>query len=49
MSDLRLYLVSAHRSRDSGRWPDDDYDVRLGAADGQVIGRILKNPVPQDT
>jgi hypothetical protein len=48
MPDARLYLVSAAKSRDSGHWNADDYDVRDGAPDGAVIGRIMKGPVPAD-
>jgi hypothetical protein len=43
LSDRPLFLVSANKSRLSGQpWPDDDYEVRDGAADGPVIGRIYK-------
>jgi hypothetical protein len=39
--DVRLYLVSANKSRPgTERWTDDDYDVRDGAPDGPVAGRI---------
>lgn len=40
MSEPRLYLVSAKKSRRSGDWSPDDYDVHDGAAAGAVIGRI---------
>ncbi len=39
--DVRLYLISAKKSRTTGHWPDDDYEVRLGAPDGPDIGRNL--------
>jgi hypothetical protein len=43
VEDVRLYLVSANKSRPSGQpWSDDDFDVREGAADGLVVGRIYK-------
>ncbi len=42
MPDARLYLVSALKSRDSGIWDEDDYDVRLSTPDGLVIGRIFR-------
>lgn len=38
-----LFLVSANRSRPGHlQWDDDDYDVRVVAPDGPVIGRIYK-------
>ena len=40
----RFFLVSARRSRGSGHWDADDYDVRLGDAGGQVVGRIFRSP-----
>jgi hypothetical protein len=44
-----LVLVRASKSRGGGHWADDDYDVRLGDAGGQVIGRIfLSLMAPQD-
>jgi hypothetical protein len=43
--DQQLVLVSAHKSRRGGHWPNDDYDVRLGDAGGKVIGRIFLSPV----
>jgi hypothetical protein len=47
--DRQLTLVRASNSRPSGQWSDDDYDVRLGDASGQVIGRImLATAAPQD-
>ncbi len=39
LDESKLFLVSAKKSRTSGQWPDD-YDVRDGAPDGPVIGRI---------
>jgi hypothetical protein len=43
MSKRQLFLISANQSRLSGQpWPHNDYDVRDGAADGPVIGRIYK-------
>jgi hypothetical protein len=38
----QLVLVRARKSRPGGHWSDDDYDVRLGDASGQVIGRIFQ-------
>ncbi len=46
--DVRLYLISAKKSRTTGHWPDDDYDVRLGAPDGPDIGRIYGGDVAQN-
>jgi hypothetical protein len=37
----QLKLVRANKSRISGHWSDDDYDVRNG---GQIIGRIMLHP-----
>jgi hypothetical protein len=37
-----LVLVSARESRGGGEWSYDDYDVRLGDANGQVVGKIFK-------
>jgi len=43
MTAVRLYLISANKSRPSGQpWDVDDYDVRDGAADGPVVGRICR-------
>ncbi len=42
MEEAKLFLISANKSRPSGEWSDDDFDVRDGAADGLVIGRIYK-------
>jgi hypothetical protein len=45
----QLILVRANNSRGGGHWSNDDYDVRLGDAHGQVIGRIFLSPQsPQD-
>jgi len=35
----QLILKSASKSRPSGEWNEDDYDV---VADGLVVGRIMK-------
>jgi hypothetical protein len=43
--DQQLVLVSASKSRRGGHWSDDDFDVRLGDAHGQVIGHIFLSPV----
>jgi hypothetical protein len=44
MTEARLYLVPANKSRPPGvQWSADDYDVRDGAPDGYVIGRIYKH------
>ena len=43
MGERQLFLISANMSRIGNlEWSDDDYDVREGAADGPVIGRIYK-------
>ena len=43
MGHAELFLISANKSRRSGmQWSDDDYDVREGASDGPLIGRIYK-------
>jgi hypothetical protein len=42
MGERQLFLISANKSRRSGEWSDDDYDVRDGAPDGPVVGRIYK-------
>jgi hypothetical protein len=45
----QLVLLSANKSRDSDHWDTDDFDVRLGDASGQVVGRIFRSPQsPQD-
>jgi len=31
-----------NKSHPSGQWSEDDYDVRDGAPDGTVVGRIYK-------
>lgn len=41
-----LVLVHASESRPPGPWPDDDYDVRLGSAQGRVAGRISRMGPP---
>jgi hypothetical protein len=44
MTDGRLFLVSANKSRPGGlQWDADDYDVRAAAADGPVVGRIYRS------
>ena len=42
VSDTLLVLVSARQSRGADDWDKDDYDVRLGAVNGRVIGRIMR-------
>ena len=43
MDERQLFLISANKSRIGNLvWSDDDYDVREGAADGPVVGRIYK-------
>jgi len=43
----QLILKSASKSRPSGEWNEDDYDV---VADGLVVGRIMKAAaVPVET
>src|SRR3974390_1554159 len=43
MPEGQLFLVSANKSRRGNlEWSDDDYDVRDGAPDGPVVGRIYK-------
>ena len=40
----KLVLVPAKKSRSGGPWSDDDFDVRLGNAEGKVVGRIFRTP-----
>ena len=42
MSNQQLLLIRANKSRLNGQWSADDYDVRLGDAKGQVVGRIFR-------
>ena len=42
VNDAKLVLVSARKSRVGDHWDKDDYDVRLGDANGAVIGRIMR-------
>jgi hypothetical protein len=44
VKDTQLVLVSARKSRGADFWNKDDYDVRLGAKSGPVIGRIMRHP-----
>jgi hypothetical protein len=44
-NNRQLFLVSANKSRGGDHWSADDYDVRLGSAEGQVIGRIFLAPM----
>ena len=46
MTDLTL--VSAKESRGDGHWSHDDYDVRLGDANGRVVGKIFKAVMAPD-
>jgi len=39
MLERQLFLISTNKSRRSGQWSKDDYDVREGALNGPVIGR----------
>jgi hypothetical protein len=39
-----LFLISARKSRSGDHWADDDYDVRLANANGEVVGRIFRTP-----
>ena len=41
--DAKLVLVSARKSRSADHWDKDDYDVRLGEANGAVVGRIMRH------
>jgi hypothetical protein len=43
VTDVRLYLIVANKSRSGGPWSSDDYDVRDGARDRPVIGRIFRS------
>ena len=44
-----IVLVPANLSRGGGHWSDDDFDVRLGNAGGEVVGRNFRAPhSPQD-
>jgi hypothetical protein len=38
----QLVLVRADKSRGAGPWSYDDFDVRLGDANGLVVGKIFK-------
>lgn len=42
--DQPLILVPANKSRGGGHWSADDFDVRLGSASGEVVGRIFLSP-----
>jgi hypothetical protein len=44
VDDTPHVLVSARKSRGSGNWDKDDYDVKLGDASGPVVGRIMRHP-----
>jgi len=44
VTDAPLVLVSARKSRGTGHWDKDDYDVRLGGGSGPVVGRIMRHP-----
>ncbi|HMF25438.1 MAG TPA: hypothetical protein VKG24_25395 [Pseudolabrys sp.] len=48
ITDVPLVLVSARKSRGSGQWDKDDYDVRLGNGSGPVVGRIMRHPQAPD-
>lgn len=49
ISNEKLVLVRANKSRGGDHWSTDDFDVRLGDASGQVIGRIFHAPMaPKD-
>ena len=39
MPEHRLFLIRANKSRPSGEWSADDYDMRDEAPDCPVIGR----------
>jgi hypothetical protein len=43
-NDQPLVLVSANKNRGRSHRSYDDYDVRLGDASGEVIGRIFRAP-----
>jgi hypothetical protein len=44
MTDTRLFLVSANKSHPGNlEWSADDYDIRHGAPDGRLVGRIYKH------
>jgi hypothetical protein len=44
VTDLKLVLVSARKSRGRDHWAKDDYDVRLGDKSGPVVGRVMRDP-----
>ena len=46
--DQQLLLVRASKSRGGDHWSADDFDVRLGSAQGEVIGRIFKAVMAPD-
>ena len=49
VNDAQLVLVSSRKSRAGDHWDKDDYDVRIGDANGAVIGRIFRHPqAPKD-
>jgi hypothetical protein len=43
-----LVLVGAKESRGGGHWSVDDYDVRLGDANGRVVRKIFKAAMAPD-
>jgi hypothetical protein len=44
VTDTKLVLVPARKSRGAGFWDKDDCDVRLGDNSGPVVGRIMLHP-----
>ena len=42
MPEHQLFLIRPNKSRPSGEWYADDYDMRDEAPDGPVIGRIYE-------
>jgi len=44
VKDTKFVLISARKSRGSGHWDKDDYDVRLGDRSGPEVGRIMRHP-----
>ena len=48
MTNEQCILVGADKSRPDGQWSSDDYDVRLGNTQGEVIGRIFKAVMAPD-
>ena len=42
MENRQLFLVGANKSRPSGRWSVNDFDVLEAKPNGRTVGRIYK-------